>query len=525
VDPPVRFLATAEVQMSVVLDQDPWLFVRVAPEQAQVFDTGSDLLVQYIEIEGYPVAFLVLVDEHEGTQTVKRAVLDPLKEQDRQVLEALERSYCAHVALYVGDEYQRTFEVAAFRESVARSILQQVAGMTAEPAVSSAEALKRASEAPPPLSHPDLPFGPPRRGPTGFESLVSAVRRLDDWMKPEKLQEAILVYSVPQHVIDASVKRVLEAALKTGAALTGELLSRAVRYGMAVDEASVVRQQISAFTAQIESSSVDPAAESTRDNCLRLGAAAETYRLELPAPIRRLAGTGGRAPEKAERPEPPAEALSTSDLLEDLKRDEPDPEVAIELCRLRDPAVLAKVFKALVRMEAADVLRVMAHVLPMGENAAELLIAALSSGSAAMRQGSALVLGKLQLRRAITPLVKQLQAEETGMWPEIARALGEFGPSALRRVVVLLRESRGPDQRIVLVLSHLANRGCEKEVEDLEKDLNPRVASATRKATAQRSNVEWDDLAVRGKGVLTDETPAAGLSHIFYSEAATVEQE
>jgi HEAT repeat protein len=164
-------------------------------------------------------------------------------------------------------------------------------------------------------------------------------------------------------------------------------------------------------------------------------------------------------------------------------------------------------------------------VLLMGESSGDVLIPALTSRSPAVRHASALLLGRLRLRRAIAPLLRQLQQEESDLWTEIARALGEFGPSASRRVVTALRESKGTDQRFVLTLAHLYNHGCDREIEKLQKDSSSRVAAAARMAIAQRSKVQWEDLAVREQGKIADEEAVARLSQLFYSKAVIVQGE
>jgi len=76
--------------------------------------------------------------------------------------------------------------------------------------------------------------------------------------------------------------------------------------------------------------------------------------------------------------------------------------------------------------------------------------------------------------------------------------------------------------RLVLALAHLANHGSAREVEKLENDPDAAVAQAARKAMARRARMEWEDLSVREQRTLTDSTPAARLSQLFYAEASKV---
>ena len=149
------------------------------------------------------------------------------------------------------------------------------------------------------------------------------------------------------------------------------------------------------------------------------------------------------------------------------------------------------------------------------------MISALASPSESVRHCVALALGRLRLRRALVPLLNQLETEESPSYAEIARAFGDFGAPALRSVVRVLPTSTRQD-RLVLALAHLANHGSAKEVEKLENDPDLAVSQAARKAMARRARMEWEDLSVREQRTLTDASPAARLSQAFYAEASKV---
>jgi len=616
VDPPVRFLATDDVQMTVVLEDQPWLFVRVDADHEQVLSVSSDLLVQYLQVEDYPVVFLVLVDACEGEPFVRRAVLDPLQLKDRQVLQALRSSYAAKVAIYVGDEFKRSFEVAAFREAVVGAILQHLEEIPPPRGISASEGLGRAAEEPPPVTRPDLPFGPLLPQAATFEVVRKAVDRLLEWTAPAKIKEAILTFSVPPHVIDASIKRLLEAALNMGVALPEQLLERAVQIGVGPDRAAIVEHQLEAIASRLDQPGTDRNNQLLRENCQQLIELAGIYKLEIddavlrfaekaePEPasepeVRRTLQPPQPEPEPAEAESEPAEAgsepaeagsepaeaesepperedesqgkaievtdeeteqpdqspkpgsevmedatavrddeleeigqpslssLSRAELVRMLAQPQPGFGAAIELCRRRESATVAAILRAMERMPDRDLFRVAPYVLLMGESSGDVLIPALGAKSPAVRHASALLLGRLRLRRAIAPLLRQLRAEETGLWTEIARALGEFGSSASRRVITAVRQSKGKgaDPRFVLAMAHLSNHGCDREIERLQKDSNSRLASAARRAVAQRSKVQWEDLAIREQGKIADDNPITRLSQLFYSKAVIVQSE
>jgi hypothetical protein len=179
------------------------------------------------------------------------------------------------------------------------------------------------------------------------------------------------------------------------------------------------------------------------------------------------------------------------------------------------------VLSVLDQVPVTELPRAIAYLLLFGEAAGDGLIAALSGDHPSLRQMAALALGRLKLRRALLPLLQQLEAEETAIHAELARAFGDFGPASLRMVVRAIPGATRPD-RLVLALAHLANHGSAKDVEKLENDPDSNIAHVARKAMARRSRMEWEDLAVRGQRTLGDSDPAALLSQAFYAEVVKV---
>jgi hypothetical protein len=142
-----------------------------------------------------------------------------------------------------------------------------------------------------------------------------------------------------------------------------------------------------------------------------------------------------------------------------------------------------------------------------------------------VRHASALVVGELKLRRGVAPLISQVRSEPSEAWTEIARGLGAFGPIAFKRVVGAFKNTGGSNERFVLVLSHLSNHGCARQLEDLRKDPDEWIATAARTAVARRSGVQWEDSAVRTGRKLGDAGQAARYSQMFFSETAKVKIE
>jgi hypothetical protein len=523
VAPPGIFGSQIPGEMSHKLAEDElWLFVRLDEDHASAFRNAADLTLQYVEVEGYPVIVLSLVDQREPTYAVRLA-LDGREQPDLRVLEHLSRSFRARAALYVDSLYIETVTVATLREGVAQAISEKLAKLpVANARVSAADAIPRVLEVPPPLWNGDLPFGPVRREATTVVTVLAAVEQLAAWLRPEKLNEATLTYSVPRHVIDATIRRVVRSAIAFGVALPEELLALAVEHEAAGDEAAAVREQLQAFRQRIEHKQNDLGAEATRKNWDRLLAAADARQVQVDADIQALSRTelavatpGDGSSQRI------FESATAAELRQKLGEPGQRLDAIRELCVRGHVSAIEPVLNVLDALRPNEAAIALAQLLAFGDEAGDGLISALASPSEPVRHCAALALGKLQLRRALVPLLNQLETEESPSYAEIARAFGDFGAPALRSLVRVLPTSVRPD-RLVLALAHLANHGSAREVEKLENDPDPTVSQAARKAMARRARMEWEDLSVREQRTLTDASPSARLSQAFYAEASKV---
>ena len=166
VAPPEAFAALQPGQMALTLCEDElWLFVQLEEAHASSFRHGADLMLQYAEPEGYPVALLSLVD-HVGSVYAIRYVLDGHNEPTSACRAPRARS--AHGRLYVRSPVHRGGHVAVLREGGLRRSATDREAAAERPALAAAEALAGVLHAPPPLWNDDLPFGRPgarRRAP------------------------------------------------------------------------------------------------------------------------------------------------------------------------------------------------------------------------------------------------------------------------------------------------------------------------------------------------------------------------
>lgn len=513
ITPPETFDQMAAGEMAFSTAPSPWLFVRFDEAPLDVHREHRDLLVQYQEIEGRPVVVLSLLLGYGENEHVHRALLDPHSSDGAALLSALASAYQAKVSMYLDDDYLESREVASLREGVVQQVIARAA-MANHSALSWDEATSIVWDNLPPVHSDDLPFGPPKRQAASTASVLSAVERLARWMQPAKLEEAALLYSVPQHVIDASAKRCLGAAASYGIALPIELAERAIVQGVAPDQATLVRGQLTGFAKRVKDGSNDLGPEWTAANWQRLFDAAERNGVPVDEHVRELESLSGDTSGHSRD--------SRTTLLVALNKAAERVSAAEELLRRHDVTSVPEIVQAMSMLEPTEVARLMARVVQIGDEAGDGLLVGLISSSPAVRQSAALALGRMRLRRALGHLLKQLLAEPTDLWTEIARAIGEFGPSAVRTVARSLSESRSGDARFAQALAHLTIHGALPDVRKLEHTGDARVAKVARDAVARASRVKWEDAIVRDGGALPEPNPEAELAQEFFSELRSV---
>ena len=512
-DPPAGFANLSALGMAVRFDKNElWLFVQLDQKRAEAYDEEAELLVQLVEIEGRPIVMFALLG---ASGAVARAAVDGLSSDTRAMLERIERVFRAQVALYVDGEQRATRMILAPREANARAILERLTRARPAPAIAAADAIERALKRPPPARDEQLPFGPPRPQAASTSSVLAGLERLAQWALPDKLEQALLVYSIPKHVIDASCRRVLRGAIGFGVALPPRLIELAIEHKLAEGTTQLVLEQLAAFKQRVErgQNDLDPAA--TMRNWQQLFAQAEALDLVLDPALRALVE---RTAAESGAP-PPDLPLSASELRRDLGDPGRRLDAIRELCRRGHPSALTPIFEVLDELSPEEVASAVVAVLGFGEQAADGLVSALASPSQHVRHACALGLGQLKVRRSLLALIKQIETEPTPSWAEMARALGDFGSAALRGVSRSIQSSERRE-RLMVGLAHLANHGCAEEVKTLESDPDPTVALAARQAMARCSRMEWDDQAVRNQQQLRDNSPETRFSQVFYAELA-----
>jgi hypothetical protein len=238
--PGAGFSGRASTELAaLVADEELWLFVQAEEGAERAFaESSSDLWVQLKTIEQLPVCVLALVDTR--TEAVRRAYLNPAQSADGPILALLGRDF--HATIIVLDEARRllrSFRLEAPRAANAKMIMKRTERAPSCTKQRWALAVDACRSAPPPIEAGGHPFVIQDEARTAGEAL-ERLRDLEAWNAPERVDEALLVRSVPRNVFELSRRRIVIDALRFGLAMSNALVLQAVRFGLASDSQSLV---------------------------------------------------------------------------------------------------------------------------------------------------------------------------------------------------------------------------------------------------------------------------------------------
>ncbi|MCA9580828.1 MAG: hypothetical protein KC416_03480 [Myxococcales bacterium] len=495
------------------------LFVRLSEGLEGSFSSeGSemDLLVQLVEVQGYPVVILALVEFAAPRPLVRRTALDPRHTTDRAILSVLEHRFEVEVALVTSDgAYQRGFVLRAPREPNVSRILERIgsSGSTEEEGEGGVVALERALAAPPPAGVSGHPFAD-RRSVLAPSALVAALEPLEKWVAAEQRDRAVLVLGVPEGDVDLVFRWRLEQALELGLPLTPGLLQEAIALGLVADPRDFVRTALKNFPSTVASGDLQTDAARLYEELLTLATLQD-----VPVPTgmedgawRTILNTKVSASHRPTLENVAAEDLAdlSPDLLSAvLYHPRLRGEAIREFCSRPPDQHAVEVCLALRRLSDRELAGVGPLVAALGDRAADGLLQLLEDDRAMVRLAAALTLERLHLRRAVVPLVRLLQGEKEPFWREYARILGSFGDQAFRSLSRSFKDPVGQEERFAHALAHLANQGCESSLAQVLRSEDRRLQQLAERASTLREQVR------HGDGVDDATTPDEGFSSRF----------
>ena len=232
-------------------------------------------------------------------------------------------------------------------------------------------------------------------------------------------------------------RHVLESAVTWGMWMGPELAQIAVSEGLARSRRDLVIRLDQGFEAlRRHPSAFDIDNDAAEDNLKALADEAAALGVELSRPPNGawasdessvVSGSIGVAPAKGQ-----ARVQTVDELIPLLEDRQHRVAAALELCERGDGRAAQPVIAAVKKMSRAEAVRVLGMSVRFGQAAAQPLLEGLGSSKAFLRHGCALALALLRTEQGTQAVIDLLINEPTEIWREVARAIGQVGPMALK---------------------------------------------------------------------------------------------
>jgi hypothetical protein len=326
-------------------------------------------------------------------------------------------------------------------------------------------------------------------------------------------------------------RHVLEQAVTWGLWMGPELAQVAVSEGLARSRRDLVVRLEAGFEAlRRHPSAFDIDADAADDNAKALAEEARALGVDPPRRSRpdsivsELEPTvSGTIIDRKSGPIP-TKTKTVDDLIAALDDRDQRVAAAIELCERGEGRAAGQVIGAVTKMSRAEAVRVLGMSVRFGAAAAPHLEAGLGSSKAFLRHGSALALAMLRTEAGTQAVIDLLLHEPTEIWREVARALGQVGPSALMPLASNLgrqgdRMTPALQERVAWAMAHVGVRGGRPAIEAMASGQSV-VAPVAKKALELLTSAARDQVAVRpsgeGTGVGRDVTVNRAFSRRFF---------
>ncbi|MBV1859287.1 MAG: HEAT repeat domain-containing protein [Nannocystaceae bacterium] len=507
---------------------------------------------------GYPLLGVRTVASFLGQKAVLDAVLDPADAQSAEVFRLLANRF--------------TFQLRV-RPSSGEPVEREAVGEALEPnaalCLESARTLLASEELPPERYHEaraalavldvNTRLTPPPETITagayqhvvGAAEASAALDHLDRVSTKPSLARLLEVEGLPMTEYDAVRRRVLEGSLDHGLVAPRRFWRRVVASGL-VPDLETYAQKLCEARAEFEGEEGDLELAGARMAWEAIGELCSRKDLPFPPALRAALGLADSEPRPSPPPiasAPPADPGAGASLpppppsgVEPALHDPTQRlKIAAEVLQGKRAGDLEDVFAALDEFDNDELLALLPDLNDMGPQVVPHLLDWLSSPRRELRQAAAILLGLAQDPTALEPLAERLVTEDTTMWSDVARALGAFGPTALRRLCQVLRHEDGAPnehrtvERVARALAEVAlsdgqvgpgdpSPGTDA-VAALADAGDPRVRASARHALATLQAVSDSSAAVRGEAPLPENTQVRGFSRRAYEAIMVPEVE
>ncbi len=326
-------------------------------------------------------------------------------------------------------------------------------------------------------------------------------------------------------------RHVLESAVAWGLWMGPELAQVAVSEGLARSRRDLVVRLDHGFEKlKRHASAFDIDEDAADDNYKALSEEARALGVELTKSakggqtftsdeVSSISGAIGGTPPKG-TPKP----KTTDELLVELDDRSLRVSAAIALCDRGDAKAAAHVVAAVAKMSRAEAVRVLGMSVKFGPAAMKPLMEGLGSSKGFLRHGCALALALLRTEEGTQAVIELLLNEPTEIWREVARAIGQVGPTGLMPLASQfgrLGERATPQhaERVAWAMAHIAVRGGKMAVETMAGGASV-VAPVARHALELHASAARDQTSVRpnanGSAAGRDVTVNRAFSRRFF---------
>ncbi|MGE5182994.1 MAG: HEAT repeat domain-containing protein, partial [Acidobacteriota bacterium] len=320
-------------------------------------------------------------------------------------------------------------------------------------------------------------------------------------------------------------RHVLESAVAWGIWMGPELAQLAVSEGLARSRRDLIVKLDAGFeTLRRHPTAFDLDADAADDNAKALADEAKALGVEL----RRKGGNGAIKSEDVSTVSGSIERTPTQSiprgrsvdellgLLDDKKH---RVSAAAELCDRGDARAAIPVISAVKKMSRAEAVRILGKTVKLGSAAAGPLIEGLQSSKAFLRHGCALALALLRNDDGTHAVIQLLFDEPTEIWREIARAIGQIGPTALMPLASHVGRlgDRLPQlsERIAWAMAHIGVRGGKTALDQMAAGQSI-MAPLAKQALALLEHATRDEVRVRPGQPSKDVTVNRAFSRRFF---------
>jgi hypothetical protein len=440
-------------------------------------------------------------------------MIDIANDQDRQVLAALGKRFEIAVDLIVrGKRIRKVRLTAPLTENVGfimRAAEDHLRGVNAEGHASFARAVDLVRGAGYDLlgaNHPDTAeFRDDKLAQLETaQQLRRAIAMARRYARPSREDYLVCTRGFPLPRWRELRRHVLESAVAWGLWMGPELAQVAVSEGLARSRRDLIVKLDKGFdTLRKHPTAFDIDPDAADDNAKALAEEARALGVELGKSrngtiasdeVSQVSGSIGGTPTYA-RQRPVDELLA---LLEDRQQ---RVSAAVELCERADPRAAVPVIAAVQKMSRAEAVRVLGMSVKFGEAAKGPLLEGLASSKAFLRHGCALALALLRTEDGTQAVIELLLTEPTEIWREVARAIGQVGPTALLPLASTfgrLGERATPTmaERVAWAMAHVAVRGGKAAVETMAGGQSV-VAPVAKQALALHGSAANDQVRMR----------------------------